>query len=94
MKFHGTVVATMYGTPSICMMPTSKNKRFLTDAGRPELIRHFEHTDLDTMVQGDLPDLIDPATIARLRADSRAGLAELGEAIRSEVRGRRVGAGR
>jgi polysaccharide pyruvyl transferase WcaK-like protein len=82
MKFHGTVVATMYGTPSICMMPTPKNYRLLRQIGRPELIRHFTQDDLFEMLADEPPALIDPSTIAALREDSLAGLDELTGAIR------------
>jgi polysaccharide pyruvyl transferase WcaK-like protein len=81
MKFHGTVVATMYGTPSICLMPTPKNYRLLKQIGRPELIRHFTHDTLFEMIADEPPALIDPATVAALRDDSRAGLDELTAAI-------------
>jgi polysaccharide pyruvyl transferase WcaK-like protein len=89
MKFHGTVVATMYGTPSICMMPTPKNYRLLRSIGRGELVRHFEHPDLDTMIRDELPALIDPTTIESLRASSRRGLDDLVAAIEEHAPARK-----
>jgi hypothetical protein len=63
------------------MMPTPKNYRLLRRIGRGELVRHFEHEDLHTMVENELPALIDPATIAELKADARSGLDALAAAI-------------
>ena len=34
-KFHGTVVATAYGVPSIAMATTDKNRNLLRRLGRP-----------------------------------------------------------
>jgi polysaccharide pyruvyl transferase WcaK-like protein len=93
MKFHGTVVATMYGTPSICMMPTPKNVHFLTGIGRADLLSQFMQPDLFEKMAGDVPPLIDEATILRLRNDARAGLAELADAVHTNARGRRRGKG-
>jgi polysaccharide pyruvyl transferase WcaK-like protein len=93
MKFHGTVVATMYGTPSICMMPTPKNVRFLTNIGRRDLLSQFMKPDLHEKLAGDVPPLVDEGTIQRLRADARTGLAELADSIRKNTRGRPWGKG-
>ncbi len=46
MKFHGTVVATMYSVPSISLSLTDKNQNFLKLVGRPELIGGFNAADL------------------------------------------------
>jgi polysaccharide pyruvyl transferase WcaK-like protein len=34
MKFHGTVVSTMYGVPSMVLIPTNKNRNFMNRIGR------------------------------------------------------------
>jgi polysaccharide pyruvyl transferase WcaK-like protein len=46
MKFHGVVVATMYGVTPIAMMPTTKTRNFIADIGRPELLTQFAAEDL------------------------------------------------
>lgn len=38
MKFHGSVVAAMYGTPSIVLSATDKNRNFMKMIDRPELL--------------------------------------------------------
>jgi polysaccharide pyruvyl transferase WcaK-like protein len=38
MKFHGTVVAAMYGVPSIVLSATDKNRNFMGMIDRPELL--------------------------------------------------------
>lgn len=40
-KFHGMVVAAMYGIPSIAMSVTPKNKNFLKMIERPELLSSY-----------------------------------------------------
>src|SRR5699024_11062194 len=37
-KFHGLVVATMYGVPAIAMSVTPKNRNFLRMIERPEML--------------------------------------------------------
>jgi polysaccharide pyruvyl transferase WcaK-like protein len=80
MKFHGTVVATMYGIPSLVLVPTAKNRHFMRSIGRPDLVTGY--------FEPDLPDRIDPpprsieaGLPARLRADAIAALAELRRSI-------------
>jgi len=80
MKFHGTVVASMYGVAPVSMMPTVKSVRYLNALGRPELVSHFSKRSLVDALD-PLPDRIDPATIQRLRTESRAALVDLRERI-------------
>ena len=42
MKFHGSVVATMYGVPSMVLIPTSKNRSFMRRIGREDLLSVFD----------------------------------------------------
>jgi polysaccharide pyruvyl transferase WcaK-like protein len=51
MKFHGVVVATMYGVTPIAMMPTTKTRNFIADVGRPELLTSFNAEDLADHLQ-------------------------------------------
>ena len=46
MKFHGTVVATMYGVPSITLSSTDKNRNFLRIIERMDLSSAFSARDL------------------------------------------------
>lgn len=80
MKFHGTVVASMYGVPSISMMPTVKSVRYLKALGRPELVSHFTKPSLLDLL-APLPERIDSAIVERLRTESRAALVDLRERI-------------
>lgn len=82
MKFHGTVVASMYGVPSISMMPTVKSVRYLNALGRPELVSHFAKQSLLDLID-TIPERIDPLVVSRLRAESRAALVDLSEHILS-----------
>lgn len=85
MKFHGSVVATMYGVPSVCMMPTAKNRRFFARIGRPELLAHFTDDDLVGYLD-PLPERVDPEAVAAMRADATATLVGLRESILEGVR--------
>jgi len=40
-KFHGLIVATMYGIPSIAMSVTPKNRNFLKMIERPEMLTSY-----------------------------------------------------
>lgn len=46
MKFHGTVVAAMYGVPSIVLSATDKNRNFMAMVDRPELLSGLEDAHL------------------------------------------------
>lgn len=45
-KFHGTVVATCYGIPSVSMSTTDKNRNLLRRLGRPDLLCAFDDPGL------------------------------------------------
>lgn len=45
-KFHGTVVATSYGVPSVSMSTTDKNRNLLRRLGRPDLLCAFDDPGL------------------------------------------------
>ncbi|MDQ7727287.1 polysaccharide pyruvyl transferase family protein [Halomonas sp. SpR8] len=70
MKFHGTVVATMYGIPSIVMVPTNKNRNFMNRIGRSDLLSKFDSPDL-LQKFGDAPETISSDSVEMLR--DRAG---------------------
>lgn len=70
MKFHGTVVATMYGVPSTVLIPTNKNRNFMKRIGRDDLLSRFDDVTLCKRFDPQ-PPALDPAALAMLR--SRAG---------------------
>jgi polysaccharide pyruvyl transferase WcaK-like protein len=85
MKFHGVVVATMYGIPAIVMMPTAKNLHFIRDIGRPELRSGFNHPELAEYLTRDMQP-ISVEVRDRLRHDVTAHLADLRRRIETESR--------
>lgn len=76
MKFHGVIVATMYGVPPIAMMPTTKTRNFIADIGRPELLTHFSAEDLAEHLQPEMPPIAESVR-TRLRTGATAYLADL-----------------
>jgi polysaccharide pyruvyl transferase WcaK-like protein len=87
MKFHGVVVAAMYGVPALVMMPTAKNRYFLDLIGRPDLLTGFNHPDLPDLVTRDPVPIAAPVR-ERLRDQATAGLADLRRAILETAAGR------
>ncbi|MBV0894069.1 polysaccharide pyruvyl transferase family protein [Microbacterium sp. NC79] len=77
MKFHGTVVATMYGVPSIVLVPTNKNRNFMARIGRSELVASHNSDRLIEIFGMSGPAPIDPDQVAMLRARSTAFMEEL-----------------
>lgn len=84
MKFHGSVVAAMYGVPSIVLSATDKSKNFMTMIERPDL--------LSGLTDPQLPSRLSPymARIPRqtrqwLRERSAAGMAGLVDQIGAVV---------
>ena len=84
MKFHGVIVATMYGVPSIALMPTTKTRNFLRGIDRPDLLSAYSHADLPDRLTPDLAPIA-PETIERLRSGGLAHLADLRARIEATV---------
>ncbi len=84
MKFHGSVVATMYGVPSLVLVPTSKNVTFMKRIERADLLAHFEADDLLTRFQ-PMPASHDEAAIAMLRERATDLMSELAARIHADV---------
>lgn len=80
MKFHGVVVAAMYGVPPIAMMPTTKTRNFMAYIDRPELLTHFSAEDLPDHLRPEMP-----AIAESVRARLRAGAADYLRDLRAEV---------
>jgi polysaccharide pyruvyl transferase WcaK-like protein len=80
MKFHGLVVATMYGVPALALIGTNKNRNFLRRIGRSDLECRFNTADLpDRLTPPPAP--IDPSVAQRLRGEARRALDELATRI-------------
>ena len=80
MKFHGVVVATMYGVPAIATMPTTKTRNFLRGIGRTDLLSAYSNPELPAALVPDLAPIA-AETRAALRDGAVAHLAELREGI-------------
>lgn len=82
MKFHGTVVATMYGVPTISLSPTDKNRNFMKMIGQEKYLAGVESPDLPDLFSHEMPPIPDE-TVAELRDSSAAVMKSLVEALRA-----------
>lgn len=80
MKFHGVVVGTMYGVPTIATMPTAKTRNFLRGIGRLDLLSAYTNPALPDLLVENL-EPVAQETILRLRDDAVAHLAALRRCI-------------
>jgi polysaccharide pyruvyl transferase WcaK-like protein len=80
MKFHGFVVATMYGVPCFVLMPTAKNRYLVDTIGRRDLLSHYGDKALGERLAAGLAP-IDPGVVDRLRHDAVASVNELRDAM-------------
>jgi polysaccharide pyruvyl transferase WcaK-like protein len=83
-KFHGLIVATMYGIPTIALSSTPKNKNFLRMIDRLDLSSGYNQEDLHTRMF-HYPARIHQIVRAHLYKQSTAGYRELREAIKLEL---------
>ncbi len=84
MKFHGSVAATMYGVPSMVLVPTSKNRNFMRRMNREDLLCVFDSPDLVERFT-PFPAPIDPKWVAKLRKDAQALFAQLKASIHANL---------
>lgn len=89
MKFHGSLVASMYGVPSIVLSPTTKSKNLYQSLGRTELLSHLNDKDMADKLDA-AQTRIDPAVIARQVEGARRGLDELVRQLRLQLDPRSV----
>jgi len=85
MKLHTTLVATMYGVPTICVNPVVKARAFMESIGRGDLV--FEPTDermLDTIAAG--VQKVPMEEVRRLRDEAIGYLQELSQSIWDDYR--------
>ncbi len=85
MKFHGTVVATMYGIPSIVLIPTNKNRNFMKRIGLDNQVAKFDSDQLITIFD-NLPESLDKGTIRGLKLDATNACLKLRESIKSTLK--------
>lgn len=85
MKFHGTVVATMYGVPSIVLVPTNKNRNFMARIGRDDLVASHNSDKLLEIFGMNGPEPIAPADVEMLRTRSTAFMEDLRGRLLSET---------
>jgi polysaccharide pyruvyl transferase WcaK-like protein len=79
-KFHGTVVATSYGIPSVSMSTTDKNRNLLHRIGRPDLLCAFDDPGLpDRLARPPAP--IDLAVRDEMAREATASLELLRQRI-------------
>jgi polysaccharide pyruvyl transferase WcaK-like protein len=76
MKFHGLVVATMYGIPAFALIRTDKNINFLRRIGRLDLVSGVDDPELADHLTRDVPP-IDPRIPGELRRATEAMLTDL-----------------
>jgi polysaccharide pyruvyl transferase WcaK-like protein len=76
MKFHGVVVATMYGVPAIATMPTTKTRNFMRRIDRPDLLSAYSNPELPAVLRPDLAPIAEETRL-RLRSEAVAHLADL-----------------
>jgi polysaccharide pyruvyl transferase WcaK-like protein len=82
MKFHGVVVGTMYGVPTIATMPTTKTRNFIRGIGRPDLLSAYSDPELPSFLREDLAPIAEE-TRERLRTEAVTHLTDLRERIRA-----------
>lgn len=76
MKFHGMVVATMYGVPSLQLSATQKNRNFLRRIQRPDMQSNYTAEDIPLRLALN-PAPIHSAVVDQVRSDAKEGYAEL-----------------
>jgi polysaccharide pyruvyl transferase WcaK-like protein len=76
MKFHGVVVATMFGIPALVLMPTAKNRNFMRRIGRSELVTAYSAPDLAERLDVKLEPISDEV-IVELRDGATAILTQI-----------------
>lgn len=83
-KFHGMIVATMYGIPSIAMSTTPKNRNFLKMIDRPEMLCSYREPTLKTRLS-HYPARIHTLVRGNLYRRSREGYAALKEELHAAL---------
>ena len=85
-KFHGLVVATMYGVPAVAMSDTAKNRNFLRRIEREEMLCKYTDPQLDERIPHH-PARIHSSVTLGLRHQAREGYALLRRAVEDALTG-------
>lgn len=83
-KFHGMVVASMYGVPSVAMSVTPKNRNFLKMIDRPEMLQSYGSEDLYKHISY-YPARIHNAVRYKLSKESKLGYEHLIRSLQQHV---------
>lgn len=84
MKFHGTVVATMYGVPSTVLIPTNKNRNFMKRIERGDLVSRFDDASLCSRFN-PMPAPLDPAALDMLRSRAAEVMVRLRDGLHQAI---------
>lgn len=85
MKLHTTLVAVMYGVPTICLNPVVKARAFMSAAGCEDLALAHNDRRLMSPIETGVPPP-PPARIAQLRSEASAAMIALSQRIWDDFR--------
>ncbi|MDR2208215.1 MAG: polysaccharide pyruvyl transferase family protein [Azoarcus sp.] len=85
MKLHTTVVATMYGVPTICVNPVVKARAFMRSFGREELAVASNSPKLLDMIAKGVPE-VPMDKVQKLKTDASNALLALSQRIWDDFR--------
>lgn len=85
MKLHTTIVATMYGVPTICVNPVIKARAFMESIGRGDLAVDSNDERLLEIIHEGVPDVPMDAVL-EIREQAIQALKSLGQRIWDEYR--------
>ncbi|TDT29960.1 polysaccharide pyruvyl transferase family protein [Naumannella halotolerans] len=80
MKLHTTLVATMYGVPTISMNPVAKARAFMRSIDREDLALPANDRRVFDIIEGGVPE-VPMDKVAKLRADAIDSLKSLSRKI-------------
>ncbi|WP_406249170.1 polysaccharide pyruvyl transferase family protein [Microbacterium sp. M] len=85
MKLHTTIVATMYGVPTVCVHPVAKIRAFMASIGREELVVEPTDPQLLKVLEDGVPD-VPMEKVNQLRDQAVAYLKDLSQRIWDDYR--------
>lgn len=85
MKLHTTIVATLYGVPTVCIHPVTKTRAFMASIGREELVVEPNDPRLAKILDGGVPE-VPMDKVGELREQAVAYLKELSQRIWDDYR--------
>lgn len=85
MKLHTTLVATMYGVPTVCIHPVVKTRAFMSAIGREHLVVAPDDRRLVQILEAGVPD-VPMDNVEKLRAQAIGYLKRLSQRIWDDYR--------